>query len=222
MKKGKVGFALNATLSPAANEKVTLEKIKPITPDSFSGASFEVLRETQTYGSTKTTILQQELRDIKRLSNGSLSIHGDSSTSVKSTTDQDEGLTYDDESQGTSIFIDESDDVSSHHSGNSSVHVAADADADIYRSIQSVRSTQRLIDEVPKSLTVDEVKAHPAVKQRIFERGNLISLAPIRTKDEMEDDPQDSMPTVFDFAIAIFYIVFGVVAACAGLYSSFS
>jgi sodium-coupled neutral amino acid transporter 11 len=46
-----------------------------------------------------------------------------------------------------------------------------------------------------------------------------------RQKEEeelaLEDDPQQDPPEVWDFLIALFYIVFGVVAMCAGLFSIF-
>jgi len=193
-RKGKVGFSLGQSHS-AANEKIQLDRSRPITPDSFAAASFEVLRETQdSYGATSNTILQQEVKELQRTSSANFSEVGESSCSNRS----DGGLTsYDDEdeSQGTSIFMDANDDVSSEHSGESSVHVNS------VRSIQSARQNLRLIDEIPKFLSLDKVEAHPS-------------------KEEEEEDPQDNMPSLFDFVLAIFYVLFGFVAAFAGLYSS--
>jgi hypothetical protein len=37
----------------------------------------------------------------------------------------------------------------------------------------------------------------------------------------LEDDPQEAPPGVVDFMVAIFYIIFGVVAMFAGLFSIF-
>jgi len=38
---------------------------------------------------------------------------------------------------------------------------------------------------------------------------------------EVEDDPQDGTPSIFDFIFAVFLVLFGVVAAVAGLYAVF-
>ncbi len=213
-RKGKVGFLLGPSHS-SANEKTALDRRKPITPDNFSSASFEVLRENNdSYGSVKNTILQEELREIRRENSGNLSEIGDSSLSHRS----DDGLTYDgdDESKshGSSIFVDRDDEVSSHESGESSVHV------DTVRSIQNARQNVRVVDEIPKTLSMDKIKVHPLVKERMSARGNVSSIVQVGGKQDEEEDPQDEMPSVFDFALAMFYVIFGFVAAFAGLYSS--
>jgi len=78
------------------------------------------------------------------------------------------------------------------------------------------------IPKVVKAPRLDKIKVAPAVVKRMYERGNVVSIA-VRTgrDDDGEDDPQDEDPSVMDFAIAIFYILFGLVAASAGLFSSF-
>jgi hypothetical protein len=76
----------------------------------------------------------------------------------------------------------------------------------------------KLVDKIPN---LDSVKVNPIVKKRLNERGNVASVQAIGGKDEeVEVDPQDDMPSIIDFGIAIFFIIFGIIAAAAGLSSS--
>jgi hypothetical protein len=59
---------------------------------------------------------------------------------------------------------------------------------------------------------------HESINQRI---GALAKRQIEEDKLAIEDDPQQNPPSTADFVIAIFYVVFGVVAMAAGLLSIF-
>lgn len=216
-RKAKVGFSLDPSHS-AFHERVPLDRSKPITPNSFPAASFEVVRESDfsSYGATGTNIsLLEEVRQIKNASSASISEVEDGSSANRSSaadSQLEDGLTYDDDngSEGSSVFVgNEDDDASS----SSSYHQAEERST----QLQEIPKL-KLVDKIPN---LDVVKVNPLVKKRLHERGSIASIRTAGGKDEEEeDDPQDDMPTIVDFAIAIFYVLFGVVAAAAGLSSS--
>lgn len=216
IRKAKVGFSLGASHS-VANERIQLDRSNPISPDSFSAASFEVHREQNDYGSTKKSSLQQEVKQLRLESGTDFSAADESLCSNRSITDIDEALTFgedgESQSQGSSIFVDENEDISSQHSGVSSIHV------DGFKSVKTARQRTIVESRIPKQISLDEVKAHPSVKKRLSERSDFVSITVGGEEDE-EEDPQSNI-LLIDFVVAIFYVVFGVVAAFAGLYSSF-
>ena len=50
------------------------------------------------------------------------------------------------------------------------------------------------------------------------QKGHLIT--PMKYVEIGELDPQDETPTSYDFILAAFYVLFGFVAASAGLFSA--
>lgn len=214
-KKSKVGFSLGPEHS-AANEKVALDRSNPISQSSFSSASFEVMRDGHqtSYGSTSNKILQ-EVKEIKRHSSSGVSEIDDQGS-------LDDGLTFDDgeeASEGSSVYVgddDENDDTLELLSRHSD-------DSEELRSIQNMRqkpivSSVKLVDKIPD---LDKVKLNPDVKRRMRTSGLIASIQAEKNATEKgEDDPQDDMPSIFDFFIAVTYIMFGAIAACAGLWSS--
>lgn len=233
-KKSKVGFAIDPDQS-ALHERVPLDRSKPISHNSFPAASFEVIRESDfsSYGATgASNILLEEVRNIKMASSASISeVEEGSSANRSSIADSqlEDGLTFDEEndneSQGSSVFVgDEVDEMaSSNHSEHSSINVPSSLKKAGTRSFPPLVQQQeipalKLVDKIPN---LDSVKVNPAVKKRLNERGNVASVEAIVGKDdEVEDDPQDDMPSVIDFGVAIFFIIFGIIAAAAGLSSS--
>lgn len=233
-RKAKVGFALDPSQS-ALHERVPLDRSKPISHNSFPSAAFEVVRESDfsSYGATgSNNLLLEEVRQIKMASSTSISEVEESSSANRSSiadSQLEDGLTFDDEndneSDGSSIFVgDEVDEPSSsHHSEHSSVDVPSSLKKVEHRSFPALAQGQempalKLVDKIPN---LDSVKVNPIVKKRLNERGNVASVQAIGGKDEeVEDDPQDEMPSIIDFGIAIFFIIFGIIAAAAGLSSS--
>lgn len=207
-RKGKVGFSLGSDHG-ATNEKVALDRSNAITHDSFSSASFEMLRDSDTYGATDSKSLQE---DVLNLQKSGISDVEEGPVVIKSSVAEscDDGLTYEDdndndESQSSSVFVDGDDDSDS--------NVSSDTEDEEIRSIQ----VMQLVDKIPN---LDGLKVNQLVKQRLNERKSVASVQADGSKDEEEDDPQDNMPSAMDFAIAVFYILFGMVAVFAGLYSS--
>jgi len=100
--------------------------------------------------------------------------------------------------------------VSSGSEGNRSIQF-------LKKQQQSTNYSVKLVDKIPN---LDALKVNPNVKKRLNERKSVVSIQTDGGKDDEEDDPQDDMPSAMDFVIAIFYILFGMVAAFAGLYSS--
>jgi len=278
----KVGFQLGPSHNPAT-EKKPLDRSRPITPESFSQASFEVMRQDSSYGATGSGLsIQEQVKEIKKetisdaaasasVSNRSLISELGSSTRSIAESDTDFGLTYDeddeeDESQGTSVFMTDDDDAASasHHSHISeassirSIQFAlSSATKQDGRSIQSAGEVQvetdptlKIVDKLPKMTAAYKgevktrtkrtkapqavVKDPPAVAKTpsiVVKFPVAVKASPIvvkrnvavvvEKKEEGEDDPQDNPPSVVDFVVAICYVLFGVVAAIAGLYSSF-
>jgi hypothetical protein len=128
----------------------------------------------------------------------------------------DDELTYDDEdaigSEGSSVYI--SDDDSQSNKSSASEEIRS---INFLKQQQTLQPTVKLVDKTPN---LDAVKVNPLVKKRLNERRNAVSVQNDEGKSDEEDDPQDDMPSVFDFVTAVFYILFGVIAATAGLYSS--
>jgi len=216
--KGKVGFSLGPDHS-AANEKVVLDKSNPITHDSFASASFEMMRDSEitSYGATRPTSLLEEVRILQQ--NGKSDVEEGSAanrSAMAESSELDDGLTYEDEieSHSSSVFVDGDDDsngnVSSGSEGNRSIQF-------LKKQQQSTNYSVKLVDKIPN---LDALKVNPNVKKRLNERKSVVSIQTDGGKDDEEDDPQDDMPSAMDFVIAIFYILFGMVAAFAGLYSS--
>mmetsp|Transcript_16865 Transcript_16865/g.31936 ORF Transcript_16865/g.31936 Transcript_16865/m.31936 type:complete len:840 (-) Transcript_16865:30-2549(-) len=235
VKKATVGFALDPNQS-ALHERVPFDRSNPISKNSFPAASFEVVRESDfsSYGATgiSNTSLE-DVRQIKSTSSGSLSeVEEDSSANRSSIADSqlEDGLTFgdenDNESEESSIFVGDEDkqqSSSSDHSEQSSINVQSSLKKLEELSFPSMTQTReipalKLVDKIPN---LDSIKVNPAVKKRLNERGNVASIQAIEGKDEeVEDDPQDDMPSIIDFGIAIFFIIFGIIATAAGLSSS--
>jgi sodium-coupled neutral amino acid transporter 11 len=217
--KAKVGFSL-APGHSAANEKVALDRSNPINHDSFSPASFEMARESiaPSYGATQSKTLQDEVKLIRQASNTMSEVEDDSAAHRSSLANSfnDDELTYDDEdaigSEGSSVYI--SDDDSQSNKSSASEEIRS---INFLKQQQTLQPTVKLVDKTPN---LDAVKVNPLVKKRLNERRNAVSVQNDEGKSDEEDDPQDDMPSVFDFVTAVFYILFGVIAATAGLYSS--
>lgn len=220
-RKSKVGFSLAPGI--IANEKVPLDRSNPINHESFSAASFEMVREADTisYGATQSKTLQDEVKMIRQASqasNAMSELEDDSAVHRSSLADSshDDGLTYEDEnaieSEGSSVYISDDDSQSNESSDSEEIR-----SINFLKQQRTVQPTVKLVDKIPN---LDSVKVNPLVKKRLNERRNVVSVQADGGKSDEEDDPQDDMPSVFDFTTAVFYILFGVIAATAGLYSS--
>jgi len=218
-RKAKVGFSLGQDHS-VANEKVALDRSNPINHDSFSAASFEMMRESDTisYGATESKTLLDEVKLIRQTSE----LEDDAAVrlSIVADSSHEDGQSYEDdnanESDGSSVYV--SDDDSQSNVSDDSEEIRS---INFMKQQRTVQPTVKLVDKIPNYL--DAVKVNPIVRKRLNERRNVVSVQADGGKgdeEDEEDDPQDDMPSVFDFTTAVFYILFGVIAASAGLSSS--
>jgi len=269
--RSKVGFALGPNHS-AINEKKPLDRSRPMTPDSFSVASFEVMRgrssSIDSNGGEQDGELsiQEELKLIKKENSTKAMIkpkHTRTPSDLSLTNSLEDGITYDDddESEGSSIFVSEGGDSSSvkdkqatkvNSNNDADIDVLEDGSTSISLHFQKDHhqlpppTTKKLplpiqqdqnYDSIPKIVkasssaatgmytasNLGKVKAPHDVMKRMHERGNVISVNVMnnRKDEDGEDDPQDDIPSKWDFVLAIVYILFGAVAASAGLFSAF-
>jgi hypothetical protein len=241
----KVGFVPQDSLGKelAINEKeLLLNQYRPVSADSFSAASFEVIRSGSGYGaiSGSDTIFEDENDDVKHI------LESHSPFFVE---DQDDvvdiGLDLGQESHEkakdvelqSSTHISESydDDYREDDSNSSSVFVEEEVDDEMYQSdctsdASSVRvspspvpnATLTTVSTYSKYNT-SKVGVNPIVSKKIQQKGSsIVSIvkASPNTRNEIgEDDPQSDPPSVLDFVIAIFFVLFGFLAGFAGVFS---
>jgi hypothetical protein len=65
----------------------------------------------------------------------------------------------------------------------------------------------------------DDCQSTVSLLAQMRQKGHLIT--PMKYVEIGELDPQDETPTSYDFILAAFYVLFGFVAASAGLFSAF-
>jgi hypothetical protein len=71
---------------------------------------------------------------------------------------------------------------------------------------------------LPLTTTQEGQKDYQSINKKI---GAMAKRQAQEEQLALEDDPQQDPPRLFDFVIAIFYVIFGVVALVAGLFSIF-
>jgi len=233
--KRKVGFSLGSKHN-VLHEKKPLDRSRPMTPDSFSSASFEVIR-SDSYGATTeglSIIDQVKLMDSSHHDGDSGNEDDGHLSELDSDDDHDDGLTFtsDAHSQDSSIFIGDNSPTKMNEcdeSQTSSIGAPTPPKQKarkIKQSIHKARHSSNKSSSTANAATArsEEAKSmnHPQEMKQLSDKGRInLGGTIIVVKDEVEDDPQDDSPSAIDFAVAIFYVVFGVVALSAGLLSAF-
>ena len=223
----KVGFAGKDSLGNdlSVNEKERLlSEHRPISAESFYAASFEVIRPGSSsvihegYDEEASQLSASPLAHEERSSRNSDSKGYDSINqsinSIESYELDPLGRPTEIPEDGSSIFIgdNEMDDEmyeSDCISEGTSVGVVP---SPLRNAIITVSTYSKY----------DNVKASPEILKQMQQNENVDSVIQTSPDKEYkgEEDPQASSPTIMDFVIACSFVIFGFVAAFAGVFST--
>lgn len=84
-----------------------------------------------------------------------------------------------------------------------------------------VSSNKDIINHTKRIQSLDDCQSTVSLLTKMRQKGHVITTITTNAIENGEIDPQDETPTSFDFILAAFYILFGFVAASAGLFSAF-
>ncbi len=227
----KVGFQARDSLGHElhVNEKEELlANYRPISADSFHAASFEVIRSG--YGSSGI-FEEDEVDDVNSIEKEDhLFVIDDLPQDIEKNDDID---VEKNESMDISFHSDDTD----HDSVSSSVFVEDENDTAIYESDCDSKASSVNVSPSPlRQVNYYKVATHTTYSKFDNMKSNADMLKKLNQKDETisvvtettgttqpdfcEVDPQDELPTVVDFCIAVYYVIFGFVAAFAGVFSA--
>mmetsp|Transcript_22225 Transcript_22225/g.27265 ORF Transcript_22225/g.27265 Transcript_22225/m.27265 type:complete len:863 (+) Transcript_22225:179-2767(+) len=124
-------------------------------------------------------------------------------------------------------------DIDEARSHTSSIFVEKEVDEEMYESdcASDASSVKVAPSPIPTRTFIsayskyDNIKANPRILHQMNQKGEFVEVvkaSPNSTKVDVENDPQDATPSLLDFMIAMFYVLFGLVAVFAGLFSVIS